>query len=395
MKLIVNYLQVLTIVGNFQISWSDSIRAMFGLSSILSSGGDTETAGFTLGGGLKCLLYSPSAPLPMNELIVNLLLFGLNTIIIVIFWFLLFAIRREGKSGDRSQAITVSLLVLCYNSYPKFIRGFFQLFSCTRFPGESVSRLVGALDVTCYSDEHRSWILSLGAPVGVVIIIGFPFLGLWKLVKESRRGRLGEAHVLGTVGFLYDGYQPHLYFWDIFTFIRNIALSAIIVFLNYSDEAPYQQGLAALFVFIVCGTLHVMLSPYQDTALNYLEGLGLMVSMMTLYLGVWTFSASGASQIFISILIFILNGIWLLCVTGILFASFGNKVKKVFDWIGNKICKRGKVDGHVMALPSSSEVALEMGSLTSVQGSSTTKIKREKEKVKGDTLIVNPLMMRK
>ena len=146
-----------------------------------------------------------------------------------------------------------------------------------------------------------------------------------------------------------------------------------------------------------------MLSPYQDTALNYLEGLGLMVSMMTLYLGVWTFSASGASQIFISILIFILNGVWLLCVTGIVFASFGNKVKKVFDWIGNKICVRDKVKGRprdngddAHALTSSSEVvALEMGSLTSVQGSSMTKIKRGKEKVKGDTLIVNPLMMRK
>ena len=88
-----------------------------------------------------------------------------------------------------------------------------------------------------------------------------------------------------------------------------------------------------------------------------------------------------------------LNGIWLLCVTGILFASFGNKVKKVFDWFGNKICKRGKGDGHVMALPSSSEVALEMGSLPSVQGSSTTK--RKREQVKGETLIVNPLMMGK
>jgi hypothetical protein len=108
---------------------------MFGLSSILSSGGDTETAGFTFGGGLKCLLYSPSAPLPMNELMGNLLLFCLNTMVIVVFWFLLFAVRRQDNRGDRSQAIIVSLLVLCYNSYPKFIRGFFQLFSCTRFPG--------------------------------------------------------------------------------------------------------------------------------------------------------------------------------------------------------------------------------------------------------------------
>ncbi len=141
-----------------------------------------------------------------------------------------------------------------------------------------------------------------------------------------------------------------------------------------------------------------MLSPYQDTALNYLEGLGLMVSMMTLYFGVWTFSASGVSQIFISIVIFILNGVWLLCVTGIVFASFGNKVKKVFDWMGNKLCSREKVKGegrvnedHVRALTSSSEeeVALEMGSLPSVPS------KKKKDKDKGDTYIVNPLMMRK
>ena len=115
-----------------------------------------------------------------------------------------------------------------------------------------------------------------------------------------------------------------------------------------------------------------------------------MVSMMTLYLGVWTFSASGASQIFISVLIFMINGVWLLCVTGILFASFGNKVKKGVDWIGDKVCKRekdrrDKSGGHVTALPSL-EVALEMESLPRVSS------RKKKEKEKGETLIVNPLM---
>jgi hypothetical protein len=117
-----------------------------------------------------------------------------------------------------------------------------------------------------------------------------------------------------------------------------------------------------------------------------------MVSMMTLYLGVWTFSASGASQIFISILIFILNGVWLLCVSAVIFASFGNKVKKVIDLMGDKLCMREKGGSRVSL--SSSEIALEMGSLPRVPINSVQK-KKEKEKERADTLIVNPLMMRK
>ncbi len=136
-----------------------------------------------------------------------------------------------------------------------------------------------------------------------------------------------------------------------------------------------------------------MFSPYQDTALNYLEGLGLMVSMMTLYLGIWTFSASGASQIFISVLIIILNGVWLLCVSGVLFASFGNKVKRVFAWIGDKACMRekGGSDGHhhESAFPSL-DGEVEMGSITRQQGNSIKNKKKTKDEMKGETLIVNP-----
>jgi hypothetical protein len=215
---------------------------MFGLSSILSSGGDTETAGFAFGGGLKCLLYSPSAPLPMNELMVNLLLFGLNSLVIVIFWFLLFAMRRQEKSGDRSQAILVSLLVLCYNSYPKFIRGFFQLFSCTRFPGESnTSRLIGSLDTKCYSSEHISWFLSIGLPVLLLIVIGFPMAGLMKLLMEYKRGTLNDPSILSTVGFLYDGKIPPAPMYNReMSLVIHIHTSALlhILSLNHTHRVP-------------------------------------------------------------------------------------------------------------------------------------------------------------
>ena len=143
MKLVVNYMQVITIVGNFKIKWSSSVRSMFGFTNILSSGGSLENAGFALSGGQKCFMYNEEMPLPMSELLVYVELFIINAIVIGVFWILYFSccsmcskkpVGGDGASNSsRSEAITVSLLVLAYNSYPKFIRGFFQLFSCTRW----------------------------------------------------------------------------------------------------------------------------------------------------------------------------------------------------------------------------------------------------------------------
>ncbi len=138
-----------------------------------------------------------------------------------------------------------------------------------------------------------------------------------------------------------------------------------------------------------------MLSPYQDTALNYLEGLGLMVSMMSLYLGVWTFSASGASQIFISVLIFILNGIWLLCVAGILFASFGGKARRAIDVMVKKCCGANRRGGEELDVFSSS---LEIGRMqwrNEQVGMKSIGDSIGMEKQDDRVIIINPLMARK
>jgi hypothetical protein len=125
------------------------------------------------------------------------------------------------------------------------------------------------------------------------------------------------------------GYLPHLYYWDVFTFLRNITLSVIIVFLDSStSDGNYQQGLAALLVFMSSTALHFAFLPYEVKELNYLEGLGLIVCMLTLYLGLWTFSITWAvSSIIVSVIIFIINSIWLLCVMVVLSTAFGSKMR--------------------------------------------------------------------
>jgi hypothetical protein len=250
------------------------------------------------------------------------------------------------------------------------------------------------LDTICYSSDHMQWFLVLGLPVLIVIVAGFPIAGVWKLLLEDRRGRLNDHAVLSTVGFLYDGidlyayiyvgsspahhmyplpilgYQNHLYFWDVFTFIRNIALSVIIVFLDSSTtDGNYQQGLAALLVFLCSNGLHFFFQPYANEELNYLEGLGLIVSMMTLYLGLWTFAITSDFAVNLaSVFIFIINGSWLFCVMAIFFSSFRTKVTKAYDVIVKAcVCKRGgSRDGEALSSQAPDHV-LEIGGVDSLR----------------------------
>jgi hypothetical protein len=214
-----------------------------------------------------------------------------------------------------------------------------------------------------------------------------------------------------------------LYYWDIFTFLRNISLSVIIVFLDSStSDGNYQQGLAALLVFLCSTALHFACLPYEVKELNYLEGVGLVVSMMTLYLGLWTFTTTWTwSSIIVSVLIFLINIIWLLCVLVVLSSAFGSKVKMIVTKLTSCFSKRGGVEGKAGMKNSndviidvefshetkgggrlkddrftSQEDGLEMGNLSKVlrkEGAKTKK--KEKEKEKGDTLVVNPLLATK
>ncbi len=96
-------------------------------------------------------------------------------------------------------------------------------------------------------------------------------------------------------------------------------------------DGNYQQGLSALLVFLCSTALHFTFLPYEVKELNYLEGVGLVVSMMTLYLGLWTFSISWSlSSVLVSALIFIINSLWILCVMIVISSSFGSKIRSAF-----------------------------------------------------------------
>jgi len=242
---------VFKIAGNFNFTWPDFIEKMFVVSDTASSGAVTS---FSFGGGVKCLFYDYYTPLPMNEMKVNLWSLAFTIFVIFIFWIVKhFLDMRNKKTTYTMQSITVSLVVLLYNTYPNLVKGFFQLFSCKQTAGDvkledgrTVFRLVGSLDTICYSADHYKWIYKLGAPVATLMVV-LP-LSAWLIMRSKRiAGKLHDPDVVASYGFLYDGYKDKLFYWEIIALVRKVLLSSIVVFLDFGKDS-YQQGLTALFL---------------------------------------------------------------------------------------------------------------------------------------------------
>jgi hypothetical protein len=98
--------------------------------------------------------------------------------------------------------------------------------------------------------------------------------------------------------------------------LRKVLLTLIAVFMSTATTVPavqnrelYQQGLAALLVFIATLTIQLVVRPYEDETLNLVEATGQVVALLSLYLGLWTFASNEADnfQLFVTMSILIIN----------------------------------------------------------------------------------------
>ena len=98
--------------------------------------------------------------------------------------------------------------------------------------------------------------------------IALPFLVVWGLgipafaffMMYSVRDKLKMNWVKERYGFLYNGYKPHAYYWEIIIMYRKIALIFIAVFL--SSISTIVQAMIVIFFLLGCLGLNTILQPF-------------------------------------------------------------------------------------------------------------------------------------
>jgi hypothetical protein len=332
-------LQIIGLLGRFNFKWSAPVKIFFSSTESLSAASVTSGfdifSSFSVDESIKCLLYSPSLPYPVNEILVNVYNLGATAVTVLLFWLI------AGKGRPNWRNVMISLIVLSYMSYSKILRSFFQLYDCTKLNGFfSEWRLQGALDVPCsLTDErYRTSMLALALPVTLLYLVPAPILAVWKLSRSDR----GSDQIVTVYGFLYSGYKKEYWYWEILVLLRKISVAAISVFLSAEvssandlqvNSSQYQQGLLATLVISVALYIQLKLEPFEGDDLNGVESMGLVVSVMSLYLGLWTFygKENYVVDTIVTVLVFGINGCWFLYIIVSLFKEY--KVVKYFKSI--------------------------------------------------------------
>jgi hypothetical protein len=106
------------------------------------------------------------------------------------------------------------------------------------------------------------------------------------------------------------------------------------------DGAKYRQGLVALFVLFIAFTVQIVFQPYEDErgglfTLNFIETMSIIVGILSIYLGLWTFArdVSLTLQFGITFSIMILNFLFVLLAMAMVFQS----IRDVFIAIRTKL----------------------------------------------------------
>lgn len=278
LKLFMNYLQLAMLMGSFNLSWPTLTKEMLNIqdsagsfsehlftTDCLTSDFDENEAFFT-----KLVLLS-AAP------IFFFLVSSLSCLAV--------AATRKSVSVLRNELVA-SGIILFFLLHPSVMRVMFGAFNCEEVkPSEY---WVSGLLVRCWEGKHLTFALTLALPAIVIWGVGLPGVILGCIVRY--RKQLRNIAVKVRFGFLVKGYADSRYYWEFIIIYRKLIIIGIATFL--SRIAKMTQALIALSVLVLSLVLQHHYKPYNHISLNTMEQRSILVSITTLFFGLYFLDGS-------------------------------------------------------------------------------------------------------
>ena len=121
-----------------------------------------------------------------------------------------------------------------------------------------------------------------------LVIWGFGIPAFAWLVLARNKDNLDLIETREKYGFLYNGYKKKYYFWESVNMYRKISVIFIAVFLRVFGVIT--QALVVFIVLILFLILNIKLMPFTFRALNDMEMMSIITSMLTIYCGLFFLS---------------------------------------------------------------------------------------------------------
>jgi predicted outer membrane repeat protein len=273
LKVLMNYLQLVMLMGSFNLSWPTMTKELLNVQD--SAGSFSEHLFST-----DCL----ESDFDENEAFyTKLVLLSATPIIFFtissLCWLLIAAIKRS-VSVLKNELIA-SGIILFFLLHPSVMRVMFGAFNCEEIqPGEY---WVSSLLVRCWEGKHLTYALGVALPAIIIWGLGLPAIILGNLIMH--RKKLKDNSVRMRYGFMIKGYSESRYFWEFIIIYRKLLIITIATFL--SRIAKMTQALFALSVLVFSLALQHRNKPYSHPSLNTMEYRSILVSIATIFFGLY------------------------------------------------------------------------------------------------------------
>ncbi|KAM3132192.1 hypothetical protein pb186bvf_015652 [Paramecium bursaria] len=292
MKILTNYLQIISSLGTFQLKLPPGLRDMFAYS-----GRPVKSLVFSL----DCFLVELStiSILYFRNIWSICMPFYYATIIFVIY----FAIIKIKDMKLDITVISTTLIYIFILVQPDIIGGFISLLSYRNI--SHVLWVQGNVSYLYLTTQHRRWLLSFVCPV--LIIFGFLIPLVLYMNMSKFKHKLEDTNVLRFYGYLYNEYSKVTYYWEILKICQK---ELIIIFLIFYEDIIIIKG-TLVFIIIFCYDIFSKTyKPYKRVDLNELDSQSSFVCAFSIVLGMAAYFADQNGNIEILWPFFVLMGLF-------------------------------------------------------------------------------------
>jgi len=140
-------------------------------------------------------------------------------------------------------------LFVTFLIYPTVSSVVIRLYVCKKIEG--IDYLLGDLSIECSGSKYESY-KQLGIFMILLYPVGIPILLFYMLFKY--RNKLHEEAIKAEMGFLYDGYDHKLWFFELVDMFHKLFLVAVLAFFPNDLQLPFALAVVTSYSCLILFT---------------------------------------------------------------------------------------------------------------------------------------------
>ena len=278
LKMLTNYLQVISLIDSFSSSWPGFLRGLFSANGSANASSDDAFA-------MDCLIYlifgQINTSLRFVKATIALLMPLLLAVFLFIFWGAYFIIKKWRHrdfqfSGNLFKNYVIgSTIIVAFNLQPMVLSSGFLLFQCQNIyrTDSPLYHMVGDYDVQCWTSSHLLWAATTGVLTISLWGIIVPLIIFFKVRRAKRSVLKFEGTKALKYSFIVFGYKEETWYWEFVILIRKYLI--LIIITSVAGFSRGSQFTLIMLVVLVASLLHKKYQPYESAKLNQLETVSL------------------------------------------------------------------------------------------------------------------------